>query len=74
MSPGDDPGWSLTPNSILRFRVGRVVTIRTKDGHELCGRVSFSAPERVILAYAGGLHVVFTGAISSYRNHDVSGR
>ncbi len=53
------------PNDALVFNAGEVLTVRTKDGHRLRGKVTMRSPAIIWLTYMGGQHVVFTGQISS---------
>jgi hypothetical protein len=49
------------------LNVGEHIEITTTDGHALRGRVALSSPDRLILIYEGGMHVIYRRAIAAWR-------
>lgn len=69
--PPPDPSGPWPANTALYFAVGEHVTLRTKAGDVVTGRVAVRAPERVWIVGDSGTHAVWTGAVLDITHHAV---
>lgn len=72
--PPPDPSGPWPANGVMRWPIGERLTIRTKAGDVVHGRVVVRARERVWLVGDGGVFTVWTGAILSVIQHDARSR